>query len=810
MKMIKQEFKNLLKNKILLISVIAIIFIPILYSSIFDKSVWDPYGRSKDLPVAVVNEDKATELMGQKLDVGHQVVENLKKNKQLDWHFVSKEEAEKGMKDLKYYMVVTITEDFSKNAASVINKQPKKMELIYTTNDSLNYIANEMSTVGATSLEAQIREQVVAAYATAIVDVGEKLVVALGQAADGAGKLSTGSGQLETGLTQYTNGVGQADSGSNQLAQGTGKLASSIGPLASGVNQLDTGAQQLDTAIGRVNKALAPVQGNVGAIDASLLELSTGAQGIADALTTFENNLDPGTKQLLDHELQTIRKEIDSLVLNQQQLVGLANEATKVSQQAKVASSNLDKVGTDMTKIQTDIDTYVAGLVAETELSQDQQAGLVKEITGKMDELLDEQLASANKEINAGVTTVSKDLEVLGKQADDLSASAVVVSDVATAMSTSAQQMSRSVASIQEGANGLAAVLNQVPHSSHAATLSANLQNLSGELRLAAQDLPKALSGVGQLANGSNQLATGLNQLQGQIPTLASGVNQLNTGADQLDAGLNELAKNSPSLMSGISDLEAGAKELSTALNKGEDEGKDLKITKKNIDHFAAPTKLKNNEYSKVANYGVALAPYIMSLALFVGSMLFNFIYPIRKVSMIGQSSRDWWLSKATLGFVVASIMAIVQATIMLLIGLHVDSIASFYITAFLTAWSYMAIIMFLAMSFDNPGRFVAMILLVLQLGGAGGTFPVQLQSNFFKAIHPYLPMSYSVYAFRQAISGGIGRPLFFKSLFILSLLFLIFVGLLRYAMHILQKKNLENVSALNDNQKLQALEETK
>ena len=114
MKMTKQEWINLFRNKILLISVIAIAFIPILYSSIFDKSVWDPYGRAKDLPVAVVNQDKPTELLGQKMNVGQQVVDNLKKDHQLDWNFVSKEEAEKGMKDLKYYMIVTITEDFSK------------------------------------------------------------------------------------------------------------------------------------------------------------------------------------------------------------------------------------------------------------------------------------------------------------------------------------------------------------------------------------------------------------------------------------------------------------------------------------------------------------------------------------------------------------------------------------------------------------------------------------------------------------------------------------------------------------------------
>ena len=100
MKMTKQEWINLFRNKILLISVIAIAFIPILYSSIFDKSVWDPYGRAKDLPVAVVNQDKPTELLGQKMNVGQQVVDNLKKDHQLDWNFVSKEEAEKGMKGL--------------------------------------------------------------------------------------------------------------------------------------------------------------------------------------------------------------------------------------------------------------------------------------------------------------------------------------------------------------------------------------------------------------------------------------------------------------------------------------------------------------------------------------------------------------------------------------------------------------------------------------------------------------------------------------------------------------------------------------
>lgn len=807
MKMAKQEWINLFRNKILLISVIAITFIPILYSSIFDKSVWDPYGRAKDLPVAVVNEDKPTELLGQKMNVGQQVVDNLKKDHQLDWNFVSKEEAEKGMKDLKYYMIVTITEDFSKNAASIINKTPQKMEIIYTTNDSLNYIANEISTVGATALETQVREQVVTAYATAVVDAGEKLVGALGQAADGANQLAGGGSQLQTGLKQYTDGVSQADDGSNQLADGTGQLANSIGPLASGVSQLDSGANQLSSALNQANDALAPVQNNVTGIDAGLTQLATGTQDLANALTTFENNLDPNVKVVLDNDLQNIRNEINSIITNKDKLLGISGEATAVADQATVASNSLNGANLEIQKIQTDIDSYVAGLLANTTIPEDEKASIVSQITNKVDTILNEQIASATAQINTSLTAVESDLALLSAKAAELSASANDVSNITNAMAASAQQLSASESSIQAGVNSFDSLLNQVPGSSNAVGLTNGLYAISSDLNLVATKLPTALAGVNQLTAGSGQLSSGLDQLQSQIPTLSSGVNQLNTGADQLQTGLAELNKNSPELMSGIDQLEGGAKELASALDQGVDESSTLKITKKNIDQFAAPTSLKNDEYSKVANYGEALAPYIMSLALFVGSMLFNFIYPIRKISIAGQSSGAWWLSKVSLGFGVSSMMALIQASVMLLIGLHVDNIFQFFLTAFVSAWSYMAITMFLAMTFDNPGRFVAMILLVLQLGGAGGTFPIQLQAPFFSIIHPYLPMSYSVYAFREAISGGIGAPLFIKSILILVVLIIVFVALLRYSMHILQKKHLKNVSELNDNQQLQGLE---
>lgn len=808
MKMTKQEWINLFKNKILLISVIAISFIPILYSSIFDKSVWDPYGRAKDLPVAVVNEDKPIEMMGKKMAVGDEVVANLKKNHQLDWHFLSKEEAEKGLKDLKYYMVVYITKDFSKNASSVITPTPAKMEIEYVTNDSLNYIAQEISQVGVTALEAQVREQVVASYTEAVVLVGEKLLAGMGQAVTGADELATGGGQLQTGLEQYTQGVTQANDGSKELASGTGQLMGKIPSLTSGVSKLDAGSNQLSSALNQIERGVHPLQNHVGNITGDVNQLAKGSQELATALETFESNLNPNQKNALNKDLQKIRKEVDNLVVNQGKLEGIANLGTNVANQAGVVSSALASAGTEIGRVEQDINGKIAALLANTNLTPEEQASLLGPILEQIDGLLTAQITAAQNQINGAIASAQAEVTTLENQANQLAATSNEISAVANAMAQSANQLSQAATTIESGVANLDGMTKGAPNSKQARDLVSRLNQVSGQLNSMSNLIPTALGGVNQLASGGNQLSSGLDQLKGQMPDLVSGVDQLNSGAGQLSTGLQTLNKNSPALLTGIDQLEGGASELAKALSAGVTEGDSLKITKKNINQFAAPTKLTAKSYSYVKNYGVALAPYIMSLALFVGCMLFNFVYPIRKVAMLGQKSRDWWMSKVVLGFVVSSAMAFIQATIMLLIGLPVDHKGSFYLTAFITAWCFMAITMFLAMTFDNPGRFVAMILLVLQLGGAGGTFPVQLQNDFFKVIHPYLPMSYSVYALREAISGGIGKPLFTKSLLILFVLFLIFVGLLRISMDYLQKHHLGNHSELNNNQELQALED--
>nr|WP_279293404.1 YhgE/Pip family protein [Enterococcus cecorum] len=286
-----------------------------------------------------------------------------------------------------------------------------------------------------------------------------------------------------------------------------------------------------------------------------------------------------------------------------------------------------------------------------------------------------------------------------------------------------------------------------------------------------------------KLNSGASQLSDGLNTLNGQIPALADGVNKLADGSTQ---------------------VKDGNKELADKLGEASDKLTDVKLTNNTAKMIADPTKTKQEKYSDVPNYGHALAPYFMSVSLFVGCLVFNFVYPIRKIAdRKNSNATQWFMSKLTIGLITSSMMALIIGTVMRMIGLEVAQPMNFYMTLLVTAWLFMFMIMFLAMSFDNPGRFIAVLLLVMQLGSSGGVFPMPLISKFYNVLNPFMPMTYSIYSLRQAISTGLGDELYRNSMLILVILAIVFIILLGISMQILYRKGLAGYSQLHENQKL-------
>lgn len=659
-KMLRAEWKHLFDNKILLISMAVISFIPILYSGFFLDSIWDPYGQTKNLPVAFVNEDKGASLNGKVLNVGESVEKKLKDNHDLGWEFVSKQQADEGVNSGHFYAVVTIPSDFSQKAASITESEPQQAVINFTTTPAKNYIGSLVSNQAAAKVKSSVSEQITQAYAKGILENLDKLGTGLDTAANGASTLHDGLGRLQSGTQTYVGGVKQ--------------LAVNQQSLAGGLAQLSDGSRKLQAGLGQLSNNLPT--------ESQLSQLSDGMK-----------QLQSGINQL--------------------------NASVRNPSPALVAQQN---------KVETDVQTLVQTMKdSESDLLT---AGDTLRILGA------QAAASGGDSTTISLPQISSISQALKKTQPIIVQMGMLHEDLQTLK----QQLSAQQTQLQAGVSALNNGVNQLA--------------------------PNAITAF----NGYNSVRFANNQLLAGSASLTNGLSEAKSGSQKLANGASLLESRSSALIDGTSQLANGA---DTLANKLADASNRIKIQPTGAttqQQIANPVKSEMTEKGNVPNYGYALSPYVLSLSLFVGAIVLNVIYPIRKTFSEQESAIRWWLSKTS----VAGVAAFMQATILMLVmvfflGLTPEHPAHFIGAIYLTSFAYMSIVLLLVIVLDNPGRFLAMVLLVLQLGSSEGTFPIQTANGFFQAINPLVPMTYSIRALRQAISGGLDNAFYGGSMWVLA-----------------------------------------
>ena len=659
-KMLQAEWKHLFNNKILLISMAVISFIPILYSGFFLGSIWDPYGQTKNLPVAFVNEDKGASLNGKSLNVGESVEKKLKDNHDLGWEFVSKQQADEGVNSGHFYAVVTIPSDFSQKAASITESEPQQAVINFTTTPAKNYIGSLVSNQAAAKVKSSVSEQITQAYAKGILENLDKLGIGLDTAANGASTLHDGLGRLQSGTQAYVGGVKQ--------------LAVNQQSLAGGLAQLSDGSRKLQAGLGQLSNNLPT--------ESQLSQLSDGMK-----------------------KLQSGINQLNASVSNPSPVL--------VAQQNKV---NTDAQTLKKTVEDSESDLLAAGVTLRT-LDTQAAASSSKSTTISLPQISNiSQAFTKTKAIIAQTGTLREDLQTLNQQ-----------------LSAQQTQLQAGVSALNNGVNQLT---------------------------------PNAIAAF----NGYNSVRFANNQLLAGSASLTNGLSEAKSGSQKLANGASLLESRSGALIDGTSQLANGA---DTLANKLADASNRIKIQPTGAttqQQIANPVKSEMTEKGNVPNYGYALSPYVLSLSLFVGALVLNVIYPIRKTFSEQESAIRWWLSKSS----VAGMAAFMQATILMLVmvfflGLTPEHPAHFIGAIYLTSFVYMSIVSLLVIVLDNPGRFLAMVLLVLQLGSSEGTFPIQTANGFFQTINPLVPMTYSIRALRQAISGGLDNAFYGGSMWVLA-----------------------------------------
>ena len=812
--MIKQEWKNILKNHWIQIVLVALILIPSIYTVVFLGSMWDPYGNSGDLPVAVVNKDKAVEYNDKKLDVGDQLVKKLKDNDSLDFHFVNSKEANKGLKNGDYYMVITIPSNFSKNATTLLDKNPKKMVLNYTTNPGTNYVASKMDDSAIAKIKAEVSASVTKTYAETIFTSIGTMSDGFAEASDGTQQLSDGMTQLEDGnktisdnlkvlasssltfkdgtntltkgLKDYTNGVVTVNNGIYQLKTGVGTLGSATPTLASGVSDLNAGAQALNKGVSDytagVSQALAganqlvenntALNAGVKALGEGAEKLVVGNQQVVDGVKKLQENLETSKK--------TMAASQDSLTQLSDGKTSLDNYATLIktlnasgdAQKQGIASKLLtsgmsraeidaygltkyfpvDKYKDGVASYMDSVATYTTGastaintLSSSTKSSlNDLDAALnggtltdgTKVPTGLVSgtQTVQAGLNEVNAKVNGGkYVTVDNDGNI--KQ---------VTVDSKDALVAGVQAYTAGVDSLQKGLTKIAD--NNTALTSGATALADGTSKLNS-------NVPELTKGITALTSGVDQLATGTSTLVSNNATLMNGANQLSDGAGQISDGASKLAAGSDTLGDGIKSAADGVTTLNDALKSGAEESK-IDSTDKTTDMVATPVETSHKEISKVENNGHAMAPYMMSVGLYVTCLAFALMYPIRHGIKKAENAWKYWASKATVMYTVSTLAAIVMVTALRLInGFEPVNLGLTYLLAILVSAAFMSLVMLLSLTTGFIGDFLLLVFMIVNLGGSAGTYPLDTGPAIYKAIHKFVPYTYSVDGFRKTIS---------------------------------------------------------
>jgi putative membrane protein len=685
----KAELKSILNNRKLLIPILAVLFIPILYSGMFLWAFWDPYEQLSDLPVAVINNDSGAVLDGEQLQLGQELVDKLKESGQFNFQFVDGEEGYENLNNQDYYMLVEIPESFSQHATTLLDEHPEKLSLKYVPNEGYNFLSAQIGDTAMKEIKASLSESVTETYAETMFESIEKMGQGFADASEAADQLDEGTKKVADGVIrlkenlvvlaeknlEFTNGVGDAKSGAEQLAAKTAELSDGLDKLSEGYGQLYKGAEKVENGAA---------------------ETAAGASGLSAGIEEAASGLD----------------EIMSKT-------GPLNDgAAAVADGTKTLKAGASKASAGASDLNKGINALEGALapVLQT-VPQEQQA----------------QIQAILESLKAGSSDLASGTAGLAGGAEELQTGAASLKGGLDALSKGHVNLRTGLTELETGSDRLASGTQSVSE---------------GQSSLVSQ-LAEANEKLAGAAGGSRQIAAGEAELQ-------SGLNQLQDGSAKLTEGSNDLADGSKELEQGTSSLRSGTTEFSEEMKGAKEEANEIHLTDETSDMMAGPVDVEKKAINDVPNYGTGFAPYFLSLGLFVGALLISIVYPLKEPALAPSSGVAWFRGKFAVLTLVGVIQSLIADSILLLgLGIEVESIPLFILTTIAASLTFIALVQSLVTILGDPGRFVAIIVLILQLTTSAGTFPLELIPTQLQPISALLPMTYSVAAFKAVISSG-------------------------------------------------------
>ena len=613
----------------------------------------------------------------------------------------------------------------------------------------------------------------------------------LGQLSSKSPELVGGINQLYTGVESYTGGVSQLNAGLNQFSSGVSAYTNGVGNLATGANQLSSqsailrmGVEQLSEGIQQLSRKLEASSEQKDQI----AQLSSGLNQLNQAI----QNIDVGDTKQLDSVLSSIVSLSNQMLASAQsdKATTLANiqstaayQSLTSEQQAEISAS-VSQNSTDSIQSAQSIVALVQGLQGSLENLQNQSSNL-STLKNQANQVL--PLASTSLTgLSSGLT------EMQGAVTSKLVPASQSIASGVNSYTAGVDKISQGASQLSEKNSTLTGSLDQLVSGS--TTLTQKSSSLTAGVGQLVEKTPELVSGIEKLSTGSNQLnqksqelmagvdklQSGSGQLADKSSQLLSGASQLENGANKLADGSGKLAEGGTKLTAGIESLQIGTTDLGQGLSNASNQLKSASTESKNAETLAEPLSLSKTDNDQVPVNGIAMAPYMISVALFVAALSTNMIFAKLPSGCHPETRWAWFKSRFEINGVIAVLAAVLVYGGVHLIGLTANHEMRTLFLIIIASLTFMSMVTALTTWNSRLGAFFSLILLLLQLASSAGTYPLALTNDFFRAVNPWLPMSYSVSGLRQTISmtGNIHSQIIFL---LVTLVLFIGLGMLAY-----------------------------
>ncbi|MGP3981293.1 YhgE/Pip family protein [Streptomyces sp. KR80] len=279
------ELKRFGRGRLPRAALAALLLLPLLYGALYLWSFWDPYGRLEKIPVALVNSDRGATVKGEKVAAGDDIASGLKDSKTFDWHEVSPAEARSGLEEGRYYLSLTVPDDFSRRIASSSGDSPETGALQVHTNDANNYIVGEISRTVFSEVRSAASSKTSRGFLDKIFVSFSDIHGATEKAAKGADDLGGGIGEARKGAGDLADGLTDAKDGSGDLHDGVTKLHTGARKLRDGSQRVADGTQALADRANHMADKAGPFLKDHGK------EIGDSARLVAQASTRLKNDL---------------------------------------------------------------------------------------------------------------------------------------------------------------------------------------------------------------------------------------------------------------------------------------------------------------------------------------------------------------------------------------------------------------------------------------------------------------------------------------------------------------------------------------